>query len=165
MISHATVQHAVSLISKRLGLDSLNAGQYERERKKVLAEALDPEEAYALDEALPSAQRLQRVYKTWAEVCRVGGIERPVRNNGERERFTNPGSYDLAACQQAMMEALAWAAEENLDLTQRAYQQFSVGREGTPSLRAMQDVLKAAEDGSFAQFRGRVQAQRLKQSL
>lgn len=165
VISHAVVRHTMSLISKRLKTDSLNAGQYERERKTIIAEALDPEEAYALEEALPSAQRLQRVYKTWAEVCRVGGIERPGKGSGNRERFTQPGSYDLAACKAAMLEALAWAAEENLDLTQRAYQQFSVGREGTPSLRAMQDVLKKEAAGSFAEFRERVQAQRLKQKV
>ena len=165
IISQAATRHALQLISKRLGQDTLNAMQYERERKLVINEATDPEEAYALDEALPSAERLQRVYKTWSAVCQAGGlIVSPTKTAGSG-RQTNPGSYNLDACWQAMMEALAWAAEENLDLTQRAYQQFSAGREGTPSLRAMQDVLKAAEAGSFAQFRGQVQSKRLKDKV
>lgn len=96
-----------------------------------------------MDEALPSAQRLQRVYKTWAGACQAAGIKAPEGStaNGERHH-TNPGSYDLEGAKQAMLEALAWDAGQEHELTRRAYQEYAVEVEGIPSLNALQGLLK-----------------------
>jgi len=166
IISQAAVKHALATILRRLDQDEMSAIQYERERQALIAAAADKEEAYALDEALPSAQRLQAVYKTWAGVCEAAGIKAPEGSTAKGPRsHTNPGSYDLAACQEAMLKALKWAAENERELTQRAYQEYAGSREGIPSLNAMQGILKREELGSFADYRSSVQTMRLKHKL
>ena len=161
LISRTTVRYALGLIAGRLGVESVNAMQYERERKKVLAQAADTDEVYMLQESLPSAQGLQRAFGGWDEVCRQAGIASHAK--ASKPLRTPSGSYDLEDCRKAMSEALAWAAEEGINLTQRAYQEYAVGRSGIPSLNAMQGILKKSNAGSFAAFRSSVQTERLKQ--
>lgn len=159
LISHTTVQYALRLIADRLGGGKMNAMQYERERQKLLALATDKDEHYMLQESLPSAQGLQRVFGSWAEVCKVAGLEGEAKST--KTLRTPAGSYDLEDCKQAISEALEWAAGAGVNLTQRAYQQYAVGQEGVPSLRAIQDILKKADMGSFADLRKTVQVERI----
>lgn len=164
LISAATVRNALRVVSRRLSADTLSAIQYERGRQQILAEAADREEAYALDEALPSAQRLQAKYDTWADACKEAGLRTSEdATNTRAVQRTNPGSYDSANAEQAITQALDWASEQGRELTQRTYQEYAVGREGIPSLNALQKLLKRESLGSFADFRSQVQAKRLKQ--
>ena len=56
--------------------------------------------------------------------------------NGERHH-TNPGSYDLDGAKRVMLEALAWAAGQEHELTQRAYRFWGLGWKAHGFIRGM----------------------------